>query len=80
MSRGDLLRAAEVVAWVLAYLFFVETAGFVITSAALLSAWMLRLGCRWTVALALGPIAAVAVFQLFAVALRVPLPHGWLGW
>ena len=80
LSTADLLRSAEVIGWVLAYLLLVETLGFVITSAALLALWMLRLGSRWPVATALGVLVAATTFQLFAVALRVPLPRGWLGW
>ena len=80
LSTADLLRSAEVIGGVLAYLLLVETAGFVITSAALLALWMLRLGNRWPVAIALGVLVAATTYQLFAVALRVPLPRGWLGW
>ena len=80
LSSADLLRSAEVIGLVLGYLLLVETAGFVITSAALLALWMLRLGNRWPVAIPLSVLVAATTFQLFAVALRVPLPRGWLGW
>ena len=80
LSSGDLLRCGEVVAWVLAYLFVVETAGFVIASAVLLALWMWRLGSRPLVTIAVGVPVAVATYQLFAVRLHVPLPRGWLGW
>ena len=80
LSGGDLLRTLEVVAWVVAYLFLAETAGFVITSAALLAVWSWRLGGRWPATIAISLLAAVTMYQLFAIALHVPLPRGWLGW
>ena len=83
LRRRNVFRVAgvyAVVGWVLAYLLSVEMAGFVITSAVLLGLWMLRLGNRWPVAMALGVLVAATTYQLFAVVLHVPLPWGWLGW
>lgn len=77
--RG-LLRLAEVVVWVAAYLLVAEWAGFVIT-AALLSVLLLRLfGNRWLVAVAVSLVTVPLTYQLFAVIFRVPLPQGWFGW
>jgi hypothetical protein len=42
---------------------------------------MLRcLQVKWPVALAVALVFAPMTYQVFAVALRVPLPWGWLGW
>jgi tripartite-type tricarboxylate transporter receptor subunit TctC len=73
-------RAAEVVIWVAAYVALAEPLGFVITAALLLFAYLYRLGTRLPVAAALALTLVPAVYQLFAVALRVPLPRGVLGW
>ena len=35
---------------------------------------------RLPLALGLGALLSVAVYQIFAIGLRVPLPRGLLGW
>ena len=78
-SRG-LIRLGEVVLWVVAYVFLVERIGFVITAAVLLIVLLRRFGNRWVTAAAVSLVVVAATYELFAVALRVPLPRGWLGW
>ena len=79
--RGQgLIRVIEIVAWVVAYLALVEWAGFVITASVLMLVLLLRMGTRWTVAVAVSVVVVPLAYQVFAVALRVPLPRGWLGW
>jgi len=80
VTGRDVVRAAEVVAWVVAYVAVAEIAGFLITAAVLLVLLMWRLGNRWTINVAVSVTIVVLTYQLFAVGLRVPLPRGWLGW
>lgn len=80
ITRQGLVRSAEIVAWVLAYLILAEWAGFVVTAAVLLALLVWRLGTRWPVATALSLAIVPVTYEVFAVWLRVPLPQGWLGW
>jgi tripartite-type tricarboxylate transporter receptor subunit TctC len=84
ISRQGLVRSAEIVIWVAAYLLLVETAGFLLTAATLCTLLMWRLGDRSLVhgVIALAVTAAIVplAYLVFAVYLRVPLPRGWLGW
>ena len=77
--RG-LVRCIEIVAWVVIYVLVAEQAGFIITSATLLSYTLWRMGNRVSVALIVSASVVPLTYQLFAVWLRVPLPQGWLGW
>jgi tripartite-type tricarboxylate transporter receptor subunit TctC len=79
-SRAGLVRGAEVLGWIVAYLLLAEPAGFVVTSAVLLALLMWRLGVRCWVATAISLGVVPLVYHLFAVVLRVPLPQGWIGW
>ena len=84
ISRRGLVRSAEIVIWVVAYLVLVETAGFIVTAATLTVLLMWRLARRslidWVVALVVTAAIVPLVYLVFAVYLRVPLPQGWLGW
>ena len=80
LSSRDLVRLAEIALWVVAYLVLAETAGFVLTAGVLLVLLLFRLGNRWFVSVAVGTAVVAVTYQLFAIALRVPLPRGWLGW
>jgi putative tricarboxylic transport membrane protein len=77
---GAARRSAEVLLVVVSYLALAETLGFVLTAGGLLLLHLLRTGTRPRVALPLALLLAPAAYQLFAVALRVPLPRGLLGW
>lgn len=80
LSARDVVRLAEIAAWVIAYLIFAETVGFILTAGILVILLLLRLGNRLLVSTAVSVVVVVVTYQLFAVALRVPLPRGWLGW
>ena len=73
-------RFAEVLAWVVLYIALAETIGFILTAGVLLLVHLLRLGTRPRVAVPLAALLTPAVYHLFAVVLRVPLPRGVLGW
>ena len=78
-SRQGLIRVAEVLMWVVAYLAVAEWAGFVLTAGVLLVHLLLRLVTRWPIDVAVGAVLVPLAYKLFAVVLRVPLPRGWLG-
>jgi putative tricarboxylic transport membrane protein len=80
LSPGDVGRLTEIVVWVVAYVVLAETVGFLLTAGPLVVLLMLRLGNRRLVSVAVGIMVVVVTYQLFAVAFRVPLPRGWLGW
>lgn len=79
-TRAGLTRWAEVPGWIVAYLLLAERAGFLLTAAPLLALLMWRFGVRGWVAAAISLGIVPAVYHLFAVVLRVPLPRGWIGW
>jgi tripartite-type tricarboxylate transporter receptor subunit TctC len=80
LAPGAAWRSAEVLIWIALYLALAETLGFVLTAAMLLLAYLLRLGTRPRVAAPLTLALVPAVYHVFAVVLRVPLPRGILGW
>lgn len=80
LSLRDLGRLAEVVVWVVVYLIFAETAGFLLTAGVLLALLLIRLGNRWFAGVAISLAVVAVTYELFAVVLKVPLPRGWLGW
>jgi putative tricarboxylic transport membrane protein len=69
-----------VIAAALFYLIGAEVLGFVITSAVMLAALLYCFSVRWPLAFSLASLLSVAVYQVFAIGLRVPLPRGLLGW
>jgi tripartite-type tricarboxylate transporter receptor subunit TctC len=73
-------RLAEGVLWVVLYMALSGPLGFVLTSAALLAALMLRLGTNAKSAALTSILLVPAVYHLFSAVLRVPLPRGLLGW
>jgi tripartite-type tricarboxylate transporter receptor subunit TctC len=80
LSLRDMGRLAEITVWVVAYLVFADTVGFVLTAGLLLVLLLVRLGNRLLVSAAVSVVVVPAIYQLFAVALKVPLPRGWFGW
>jgi len=80
LSLRDLGRLAEIVVWVVVYLIFAETAGFLLTAGVLLALLLIRLGNRWFASVAISLAVVAVTYELFAVVLKVPLPRGWLGW
>jgi tripartite-type tricarboxylate transporter receptor subunit TctC len=77
---GAAWRFAEVLIWIALYVAFAETLGFIVTAGVLLLVYLLRLGTRPAVAAPLSILLVPAVYYVFAVLLRVPLPRGILGW
>ncbi len=80
LTKEGLVAMAEVAACVVVYLGVAEVVGFVLTAAVLLLWLLRRFGTAWRVAVPLTVLLVPALYQLFAVGLRVPLPRGWLGW
>src|SRR5690606_21208147 len=76
LTRAGTARIALVLAGVLFYVLLAEWLGFVLTASTLLLALLGGFGVRWTVAAAVTVCVVPAVYHLFAVGLRVPLPWG----
>ena len=57
-----------------------EQVGFIITAGVILLVMLWRFRARPLVAIACAIVLSPLLFYGFAHLLRVPLPHGWLGW
>jgi tripartite-type tricarboxylate transporter receptor subunit TctC len=77
---GAAWRFAEVLIWIALYLALAEAFGFIITAGGLLLVYLIRLGTRPAIAAPVTLLLVPAVYHVFAVLLRVPLPRGFLGW
>ena len=73
-------RFGEVLIWIALYLLLAEVLGFVITATVLLFVYLVSLGTRPAIATPLSLVLVPAVYHVFAVVLRVPLPRGVFGW
>ncbi|MET3927048.1 tripartite tricarboxylate transporter TctB family protein [Devosia sp. 2618] len=71
--------AAGVVAVILGAIFLMPFLGFLICGTVFSFIVVLMSGGRWLPALIYSPIATGAIYALFTLALRVPLPRGLLG-
>ncbi|HEY8504774.1 MAG TPA: tripartite tricarboxylate transporter substrate-binding protein [Gemmataceae bacterium] len=80
ITRAGRARIAVLIGALLFYVLAAEYLGFVPAAAAVMLVLMRALEVRWLVALAVTAGLVPAVYQLFAVVLRVPLPWGLLGW
>jgi len=80
ITAAGLGRIALVAAWVILYVLLADTIGFLLVAAALTFAMLWRLGTRAVTAAVIAVVLVPAVYQVFAVHLRVPFPWGWLGW
>ncbi|MEW4567139.1 tripartite tricarboxylate transporter substrate-binding protein [Tautonia sp. JC769] len=80
IDREGMIRMGMAVGFVLGYLILADRVGYVLTAGVLLVALLRGLGVKTPVALAVALVFAPMTYQVFAVALRVPLPWGWLGW
>lgn len=60
------------------YILLSETLGFLITMPIVLTAWIVALGTRWSVALAVAAVVTLLIHYIFYSILRVPLPWGVL--
>lgn len=81
LEKRGVARMTMVVAWVTLYVVFADHAGFLLTAGTFLFVLLWRLQVRWHVAAIIAAILVPAVYQVFAVYLRVPLPWGswWVG-
>lgn len=79
-SVPGMTRVAEFLGAILIYLLVAEWLGFVLTASLLVWLLMWRLGVSRITALVVSVLVAAAVYHVFAVLLRVPLPRGLLGW
>jgi putative tricarboxylic transport membrane protein len=73
--RGNL---AILLGSIVAYTLLVERAGFVLTTFAMLTVLMKRLGATWRATLIASFLGTAVTYLLFAYWLRVPLPPGLL--
>jgi tripartite-type tricarboxylate transporter receptor subunit TctC len=80
ITRPGLIRLLCIVVWVAVYILLVEYSGFLITAAVLLASLLIILRNRWSMSVAVTLLVVPITYHLFAVGLRVPLPHGWFGW
>ncbi len=80
ITAAGLGRIALVPLWVVLYVLLADQVGFIIAATALTFFTMWRLGVRPAVAAGVVAVLVPAVYQVFAVYLRVPFPWGWLGW
>lgn len=80
VTRAGLGRVALVPLWIALYLVLADTVGFLLVAAGLTLGMFVLLRVRTSVAAGVTVVLVPAVYQLFAVYLRVPLPWGWWGW
>ena len=74
------VRFGEIVLAGVLYILLAETLGFILTAAPILFYLLWKLGTRAWVSLSITVVLVPLVYQLFAILLRVNLPHGYLGW
>jgi hypothetical protein len=79
-NAGAAWRFAEVLIWIALYLALAESLGFVLTAGVLLLAYLIRLGTRPLTSATITLLLVPAMYHVFAVILRVPLPRGLFGW
>lgn len=77
---NSMINVAFGIGMILLYLAFAETIGFVILCGLMMFVFLVRLGTSFLKALVISAVLVPVVYHLFAIILRVPLPHGWLGW
>ena len=63
-----------------AYVCFAETVGFILLCFTTMVVLMLWMGVRPIWAFVCSLVFTLSIHQLFTLALRVPLPRGWIGW
>ncbi len=79
-EKTDLRPAIAVLAAALFYIVAAEWLGFVSCAALLVAGLLVVFRVRLVLALPLAALVTVAVYQVFAIGLRVPLPRGLLDW
>ena len=74
------LRFALVPAAILTYVLLAESVGFLIVTTAITLGMLLALRTRLWLSVVVAIVLVPSIYQVFAHALRVPLPQGWWGW
>ncbi len=80
VEAANIRPTATVLGGAIFYLLAAEWLGFMITAAVLVGGLLIAFGVRPRLAVPLALVLSVAVYQAFAIGLRVPLPRGLLGW
>ena len=80
VATANLRPAALVIVAAIFYLAAAELLGFVLTAVLMVAGLLACFGVRFPLAMGLGALLSVMVYQIFAIGLRVPLPRGVLGW
>lgn len=78
-TRAGAVRITLIVGAVVAYVVLAEWLGFILAMCLILFALLWRLGVRWYVSAPVAALVVLAIYQVFAIGLRVPLPLGWWG-
>lgn len=73
-------RPVAVLLAIVAFMLAAPTVGFILAGAAVLAALWWVMGWRRAAVAPAAAVLACAVYQVFGVFLRVPLPRGWIGW
>jgi putative tricarboxylic transport membrane protein len=75
---GHVINFGLVFVALLAYILFTDSLGFIPVSFLILTVLMVRFGCRWLTAAAIGLVATLIIHTAFYKFLLVPLPWGIL--
>ena len=79
-TNAGRLNFLFVIVGIVFYVSTVERVGFIICAAVILLVMLLRFRARPLVAIVCATLLPPLLFYGFSHLLRVPLPHGWLGW
>lgn len=79
LTRPGAVRIGLVIGAVFVYMLLAEWLGFVLSMALIVFVLLWRFRMRWPVAAVVSAGLVLAVYQIFAVYLRVPLPRGFWG-
>lgn len=78
LNRAGLVNIALMFVLAVGYILVAETVGFLLTMEAILLILMWRLHTKLNTAVPLSIAAVLVIYVIFAKALLVPLPEGWL--
>ncbi|HQE77240.1 MAG TPA: tripartite tricarboxylate transporter TctB family protein, partial [Candidatus Hydrogenedentes bacterium] len=79
VTKAGAARIVLVVAAVLTYILLAERLGFVLAMALVVFVLLWRFRMRWPLAALVSALVVLAVYQIFAGYLGVPLPRGFWG-
>ena len=80
ISARGVISCLLILGTIAAYAFFAETVGFILLCFTSMLVLMLWMGVRPLWAFVCSLVFTLSIYQLFTLALRVPLPRGWIGW